>query len=136
MNTRRNALIRTITAFTGDVALGLGMASACVWVIQSAALGLFLSFLVWLLGTILCLALSQFVVHPTIQALLSDHKLDQGIEIAVALADLLTSVSVELGRNLWALLAPRGAGFSFSRKAGCQRHQGPNRLRTFQGLCR
>jgi hypothetical protein len=83
---RRNVFIRTVAAFAGDFAVGFSMAVACSWIIQAAALGLFLSFLLWLLGLILSLALSQYVVHPLATALLSDRKLDRGIELLSSLS--------------------------------------------------
>jgi hypothetical protein len=89
-NSRRNALIRTVATITGDIAAGVAMASVAVWLIESAALGMFLSFLVWLLATIAALALSQYVIHPACEALLSDRKLDIAVEAVSGLADRLT----------------------------------------------
>ncbi|NVO07425.1 MAG: hypothetical protein HXX19_16580 [Rhodoferax sp.] len=89
-NSRRNALIRTVAAITGDIAAGVAMASVAVWLIESAALGIFLSFLVWLLATIAALALSQYVVHPACEVLLSDRKLDMAVDALSGLADRLT----------------------------------------------
>ena len=73
---RRNTIIRTVATITGDIAAGLAMASVAAWLIETATLGLFLSFIVWLLATIAALALSQLVVHPVVKTLLSDRKLD------------------------------------------------------------
>ena len=73
---RRNTVFRTVATITGDIAAGLAMASVAAWLIESATLGLFLSFMVWLLATIAALALSQLVVHPVVKTLLSDRKLD------------------------------------------------------------
>lgn len=83
MNSRRNFFIRSIATVVGDASIGLAMASACVWVIQSAALSVFLSFLLWLLTLVLSLALSQYVMHPAMAALLSDQKLDQSVALTV-----------------------------------------------------
>ena len=77
MPTRRNALIRSVAAVAGDIAIGVAMASVCVWIIQVASLGLFLSFLLWLLGAMLSLALSQYVMHPALKLLLAENKLDR-----------------------------------------------------------
>lgn len=88
---RRNFLIRTIATITGDIAAGISMASVALWIIQAATLGLFLSFLIWLLASIASLALSQFVVHPTITALMSDKKLDLAVDALSALADTATA---------------------------------------------
>jgi hypothetical protein len=89
-NTRRNIIIRTVATITGDIAAGVAMASAALWIIESAALGLFLAFLVWLLAGVAALALSQFVIHPASKVLLSDQKLDLAVEAMSGLADQLT----------------------------------------------
>ena len=90
MTSRRNTLIRTVAAVAGDIATGVAVASACLWLIEAAALGLFLSFMVWLLGALISLALSQYVVHPTVAMLLSSRKLDDGIDALTGLADRIT----------------------------------------------
>ena len=77
MPARRNVLIRSVAAVAGDIAIGIAMASVCVWIIQVASLGLFLSFLLWLLGAMLSLALSQYVLHPALKLLLAEDKLDR-----------------------------------------------------------
>jgi hypothetical protein len=87
---RRNVLIRTISTIAGDIATGLAVASACVWIIESAALGLFLSFLLWLIGTLLALALSQYVVHPALTVMLSDSKLDLAVDAVTLLGNRFT----------------------------------------------
>ncbi len=89
-NSRRNILIRSVATIVGDIATGVAVASACVWLIEAATLGIFLSFLVWLLGTLVALALSQYVVHPTLTVVLSDAKLDLAVEAVSGLADRLT----------------------------------------------
>ena len=81
---RRNLLIRTVATVSGDIATGIALASVAFWFIESAALGLFLSFLVWLLAALAALALSQYVVHPALSAALSDRKLDVAIDAASA----------------------------------------------------
>ncbi len=101
MFSRRNTLIRTITAFTGEIATGLALATACVWLIQSAALGLFLSFLLWLLGVLLSLAISQYVVHPVTQQLMSDRKLDDGIAAVTGMVEVLAHLSGKARHSLW-----------------------------------
>lgn len=101
MFSRRNTLIRTITAFTGDVATGLAVATACVWLIQTAALGIFLSFLLWLMGVLLSLAISQYVVHPATQQLLSDRKLDEGIAVITGMVEVLAHLSGKARHGLW-----------------------------------
>ena len=90
MSSRRNTLIRTVAAVSGDIATGIAMAAACVWLIEAAALGVFLSFLLWLLGTLIALAISQYVIHPTCRTLLSDQKLDLAVEALSGLADQVT----------------------------------------------
>lgn len=74
---RRHTLIRTVATVAGDATLGIAVSAACVWVIEAAALGLFLSFLIWLLGLIVWAALSQYALHPVLAIALSDHKLDE-----------------------------------------------------------
>lgn len=87
---RRNVIIRTVSTIAGDIATGLAVASACVWIIESAALGLFLSFLLWLIGTLLALALSQYVVHPALTVMLSDSKLDLAVDAVTLLGNRFT----------------------------------------------
>jgi hypothetical protein len=87
---RRNAIIRTVATITGDIAIGAVCASIAVWVIESATLGLFLSFLVWLLAGIAALSLSQYVIHPTVTVVMSDRKLDLAVEAVSGLADRLS----------------------------------------------
>lgn len=78
----RYATLRAMASLAGDIALATAVAGACSWLIQSAALGLFLAFLVWLLGLILSLALSQYLVHPTVQWVMADDKLSRGFDAA------------------------------------------------------
>ena len=92
MSSRRNTLIRAVATITGDIAAGVAMASAAVWIIETATLGLFLGFLVWLLAGIAALALSQLVVHPATKVLLSDQKLDLAITALSGLAERLTQL--------------------------------------------
>ena len=87
---RRNVIIRTVATVAGDIATGVAVASACIWIIESAALGLFLSFLIWLIGTLLALALSQYVVHPALTTLLSDSKLDLAVDAVMLLGNRFT----------------------------------------------
>jgi hypothetical protein len=87
---RRNVIIRTVATITGDIAIGVAVASACVWLIQAATLGWFLSFIVWLIGLIASLALSQYVVHPALTVLLSSQKLDMAVDAVTLLGDRIT----------------------------------------------
>jgi len=103
-HTRRNTFIRTVATVCGDIAAGAAVAAACVWIIESAALGLFLSFLVWLIGTLLALAISQFVVHPAAVVLLSDRKLDRAVEGMADLAGVVKQVGSDLGTGLLSAL--------------------------------
>jgi len=102
MPTRRNVLIRSVAVLCGDVAAAMALASACAWLIEAAALGLFLSFLVWLLGALMALALSQYLVHPAVNALLCERKLDRSMEVLSALAQVGTLA----GRQLWGRFRP------------------------------
>jgi hypothetical protein len=44
----------------------MAFATACVWLIEAATLGLFLQLLVWLITALLAVAASQYIVHPTV----------------------------------------------------------------------
>ena len=90
-SSRRNILIRSVATIVGDVAVGVAVVSACAWLIETAALGIFLSFLLWLIGALLALALSQYVVHPVVELALADDKLDRGL---VALASLASQIDL------------------------------------------
>jgi hypothetical protein len=87
---RRNFLIRAATALTGEATIGVALAAGCIWAIQAASLGLFFSFVMWLITALLALALSQHLVHPAVAFVLSDAKLDRGIEV-------LRSVAIAVG---------------------------------------
>jgi len=100
MSSRRNTIIRAIATVTGDIAFGIAIASACFWLIEVAALGLFLGFLVWLLGLLLSLALSQYVVHPVTELLLSDRKLDAGLAAAASVANAVSNLGNKFGHGL------------------------------------
>jgi hypothetical protein len=106
MSSRRNFFIRTVAAFSGDFSVGFALAAGCVWVIQFASLGLFLSFLLGLLALIAALATSQLIVHPVVQFALSDRKLDHGLAVA---GDLLRS-GTEAALELWAWTQAQHAG--------------------------
>lgn len=93
---RRNLIIRAVTSVVGDVAIGVAMASACLWVVQSASLGLFLAFMLWLLAAILSLAFSQYLFRPAVRWFLSDQKLDGAARTAASLAD----EGAQLGRHI------------------------------------
>ncbi len=93
MSPRRNTFIRYVASISGDIAVGAAVAAACVWVIEAAALSVFLGFLVWLLGTLIALALSQYVVHPLINAVLSERKLDRAIDAMTGLAGVAVEAS-------------------------------------------
>jgi len=94
---RHTFFIRAVATITGDITIGYAMASACVWVIQSAALGLFLSFVLWLLAILASLAMSQHILHPAVSLLLSDRKLDRSLAVT---ADAMRTGTVA-ARQLW-----------------------------------
>lgn len=104
MTTRRNFLIRTVATLVGDIAIACAMASACAWLIETAALGLFLSFMVWLIGTLLALAVSQYIVHPGVQFLLSDQKLNDTLAAIGGLSAAASLVGDQAGRQLWSAI--------------------------------
>jgi hypothetical protein len=91
----RYGIFRAFVSIAGDVCATLAVASVCSWVIESAALGIFLSFVVWLLGLILALALSQYLVHPTVQLVLADDKLDRFIGLAGIVGHLVADLTIE-----------------------------------------
>ena len=97
--TRRNVLIRSITGLCGDVAVSVAIASTCVWIIDAASLGFFLSFLLWLLSALASLALSQLVVHPAITAMLSDRKLDTALERVADVGEQMLGVPIQQSRE-------------------------------------
>lgn len=97
MSMYRNALFRTAVGVCGDVAIGASMASACLWIIQTASLGLFLSFLLWLVTAILSLAISQCVFRPAVRLVLSDRKLDDVVAIAHLFADVAATAGIQTG---------------------------------------
>ena len=90
MPSRRNVLIRTVATVVGDIAVAVAIASACLWLIEAAFLGLFLSFLAWLVATLIAMAASQYIVHPAVTLLLSDRKLDQSIDALSSMAGLVS----------------------------------------------
>lgn len=97
MTSRRNVLIRTSASAIGDIAAGAAIASACIWLIETAALGLFLSFLVWLIGAFLYRAVSQRLVHPTVATVLTSNRLDRGMNALASRADQ----TMLAGHSLW-----------------------------------
>jgi hypothetical protein len=107
MSSRRNYFIRTVAAFAGDFTVGFALASACVWIIQSAALGLFMSFLLGLMALIGALSMSQLIVHPVVQFALSDRKLDHGLAVA---ADAVRT-GTDFALQMWAWTQAHHAAF-------------------------
>ena len=114
MSSRRNTLIRTVAALCGDITVGVALATACAWIIEAAALGLFLSLLLWLAGTVLALALSQHLVHPAVQLVLSDRKLDGAVDALTVLAEAAHSAGAQISgrlkratRQSWGAMAGR-----------------------------
>ena len=114
MSSRRNTVIRTVAALCGDIAVGVALAAACAWVIEAAALGLFLSFLLWLVGTLLALALSQYLVHPAVQLVLSDRKLDAACKALASLTNAAQNTGPQVsegvmnfGRKSWESVTER-----------------------------
>ena len=106
MSSRRNILVRTVATVVGDVAVAMAFATACVWLIEVAALGLFLSFLVWLIAALLAMAASQYLVHPTVTLLLSDRKLDHAIDALSSMADLVSTGGFRAAAQLWNKFKP------------------------------
>lgn len=109
-DSRRNVLIRSVATVAGDVAAGVAMASACLWLIEAAALGVFLSFLAWLIGALVALSLSQYVVHLAVSLLLSDRKLDVGIDAVSSLAEFILQAGSSCSEQLFTKLRPAFQG--------------------------
>lgn len=101
---RLNILIRTLASLTGDIAAATSVAVACAWLMKAATLGWFLSFLVWLVGALMALALSQYVIHPAVAVLLSDRKLDHAIDGLSGLGGALTQVGADIGAHVLSAL--------------------------------
>ncbi len=102
MNDRKKTLIRTLAALTGDLLIGFAVTSACLWLIHVASLGLFLAFLVWLIAAVVALALSQFVIHPTVQFALSDRKLDDIVRGSQGMTEAVMRAGVQVGETVLA----------------------------------
>ena len=100
MNSRHNFIVRAVGTLAGDAAAGMAMASACTWVIQTAGLGMFLSFAAWLIAIVTTLAISQFVIHPIAATLLSDSKLDDGLAAVTAACRATAGAALGLWRSV------------------------------------
>jgi hypothetical protein len=94
---RTKFFVHAVATVTGDFTAGFAVAAGCVWIVEVAGFGLFVTFLAWLIGLIVALALSQFVVHPVAAVLLSDRKLDH----ATAMVASARNAATHLGRELW-----------------------------------
>ena len=98
---RRHALIRSVAALTGDVVVGATLAAAVTWLINTATLGIFVSFLTWLLASLVWLVASQYAVFPAVGFLLSDSKLEAMADGMGALRSVFGAASAAAGRDLW-----------------------------------
>ena len=98
---RRNFWIRAVAGITGDFCIGLAMGSACVWIIQAAPLGLFLSFVLWVLAVALALSFSQHVLYPFLGFALSDRKLNHGMDALASLVERVSQYSADDAAPLW-----------------------------------
>ena len=98
-NSRRNIIIRTVATIAGDIAIGVAIASVAIWIIQAATLGMFLSFLLWLVAAIASLALSQYVLHPALKLLLADNKLDRACTAVTDIAHAVQRTAQGAGNN-------------------------------------
>lgn len=107
MSIRRNIFIRSVVGLTGDFAVGFALGLACIWIIEVAALGLFLSFLLWLIALVAGLAISQYALHATVQFALSDRKLDRGIEVLASLSQALADLGFDFRSSGWSELRHR-----------------------------
>lgn len=72
----RNTLIRMAVGAVAGVAIGLTFAAACEWIIAAASLGMFLAFLVWLIGALMMIGVC-YTADSLILSTLSDQRLDR-----------------------------------------------------------
>lgn len=100
MNDRKKILFRTLAALTGDMLIGITISGACLWLINVASLGLFLAFLLWLVAIVVSMALSQYVVHPTVHFVLSDHKLDEVIRGSQGMTNAVMRAGAQMGEHV------------------------------------
>ncbi|MFO1199047.1 MAG: hypothetical protein U1E86_18975 [Burkholderiaceae bacterium] len=107
---RHGVIVRLVASLTGDVTVGIGVASACGWLISAAGFGFFMSFLSWLAAALFALAISQYLVHPAAEFLLSDRKLDQALDAITGVGNALRITGVAIGQN--AVQAVRGVAAS------------------------
>ena len=112
MSSRRNFFIRALSALAVDITVGIALASACTWIIEPAALGMFLSFMLWMLSILMSLALSQYVVHPVVKTLLSDRKLDDGIAAVSSGVQQLARFAEGFGSPPWEFLLSRFGAYA------------------------
>ncbi len=68
-------LLRSAAGLAGDAAVAAALIQGCLWIVEAAALGLFLQFMLWLLAALIALAISQYLIHPAVELLLADDKL-------------------------------------------------------------
>ena len=112
MTTRRNFFIRALSALAVDITVGIALASACTWIIEAAALGMFLSFMLWMLSILMSLAISQHVVHPAVRSLRSDRKLDDVIDAVSSMARELADFAQGCGSLPWEFLLARFGAYA------------------------
>ena len=98
---RRRALIRSVAALTGDVVVAATLAAAVTWLLNTATLSIFLSFLAWLVAALVWLIASQYVVYPAVGFLFSDSKLEAAAEAMGSLRGVFGAASSAAGRDLW-----------------------------------
>lgn len=71
----RNTIIRMVGGAIGGSAWGYALAAAAHWVIAYAALGIFLTFIVWLIAVALLFA-GSYCIADTVTRVLSDAVID------------------------------------------------------------
>lgn len=74
----RFALIRGSVGLVAGASIGLAFANACIYIVTAASLGLFLSFLVWLLGMLATLAASLFASN-VITSVVTNERIDAAL---------------------------------------------------------
>ena len=74
----RNSLIRLIGTTIGSVTYGAALGEACKWIIVSASLGSFLSFLVWLIALALAIY-GGAVIAEVVRKTVTDERIDTSL---------------------------------------------------------
>lgn len=89
---RRNVIVRCLTSMVGDIGLAVAVVSGCAWIVEAASLGMFLTFLLWLVAILSALAFSQLVLHPLVNMALSDRKFDDTVDTVIGVVQTFDAI--------------------------------------------